>query len=62
MNYNSTTDKKIVVSAAQAISQGISNDVGLFVPMEIPKYSEEDFKAMLKMDYKGRAKRLLPTT
>lgn len=59
MNYNSTTDKKIVVSAAQAISQGISNDGGLFVPMEIPKYSEEDFKAMLKMDYKGRAKKVI---
>ncbi|MEE0263990.1 MAG: threonine synthase [Acutalibacteraceae bacterium] len=59
MNYNSTTDKSIVVSAAQAISQGISNDGGLFVPMEIPKYSKADFDAMLKMDYKGRAKKVI---
>lgn len=59
MNYNSTTDKNIVVSAAQAISQGISNDGGLFVPMEIPKYDEADFKAMLAMDYKGRAKKII---
>lgn len=59
MNYNSTTDKNIVVSAAQAISQGISNDGGLFVPMEIPQYSTGDFKAMLSMDYKGRAKKII---
>lgn len=59
MNYNSTTDKNIVVSAAQAISQGISSDGGLFVPVEIPKYSNEDFQAMLKMDYKGRAKKVI---
>ena len=59
MNYNSTTSKDIVVSAAQAISQGISNDGGLFVPMEIPKYSKDDFDAMLKMDYKGRAKKVI---
>lgn len=59
MNYNSTTNKNIVVSAAQAISQGISNDGGLFVPVEIPKYSTDDFKAMLKLDYKGRAKKII---
>ncbi|HHZ05753.1 MAG TPA: threonine synthase [Clostridiales bacterium] len=59
MKYNSTTDKNIVVSAAQAISQGISKDGGLFVPMEIPKYSDDDFKSFLKLDYKGRAKKVI---
>ncbi len=59
MNYNSTTDNSIVVSAAQAISQGISADGGLFVPMEIPKYSEADFREMLGMDYRGRAKKII---
>ena len=59
MMYNSTTDKNLRVSAAQAIAQGISEDGGLFVPSEIPKYSEKDMKDLLKMDYRGRAKKIL---
>ena len=50
MTYNSTTDKKVSVSAAQAIAQGISEDGGLFVPAEIPVYGEEDLHALLKLD------------
>lgn len=34
MLYNSTQNAKEVVSAAQAIAQGISKDGGLFVPQE----------------------------
>ncbi len=59
MRYNSTTDKSIVVSASQAIAQGISTDGGLFVPMEIPQYSAADLEALTKLDYKGRAKKIL---
>lgn len=59
MKYNSTTDKNIIVSAAQAISQGISKDGGLFVPMEVPSYSEDDFRELLKLDYQGRAKKII---
>ena len=58
MLYNSTQNAKEVVSAAQAIAQGISKDGGLFVPQEFPKYDENTFKALLKTDYKGRAKRV----
>ena len=58
MLYNSTQDKTAVVSAAQAISQGISKDGGLFVPQEIPHYNEADFKSLLQKDYKGRAKKV----
>ena len=58
MLYNSTQNKNEVVSAAQAIAQGISKDGGLFVPQEFPKYTEEDFKAFLALDYKGRAKKV----
>lgn len=57
MTYNSTTDKKVSVSAAQAIAQGISEDGGLFVPAEIPVYGKEDLDALLKLDYRGRAKK-----
>lgn len=59
MKYNSTTDKNIVVSASQAIAQGISTDGGLFVPMEIPQYSISDIEALTKLDYRGRAKKIL---
>ena len=58
MLYNSTQNAKEVVSAAQAIAQGISKDGGLFVPREFPKYDENTFKALLKTDYKGRAKKV----
>ena len=47
MLYNSTQNAKEVVSAAQAIAQGISKDGGLFVPQEFPKYDENTFNARL---------------
>jgi threonine synthase len=58
MLYNSTQNAAEVVSAAQAIAQGISKDGGLFVPQEFPKYDENTFKSLLKEDYKGRAKKV----
>ena len=59
MRYNSTTDKNIVVSASQAIARGIASDGGLFVPMEIPQYTLADIEALTKLDYRGRAKKIL---
>jgi len=59
MKYNSTTDKNIVVSASQAIAQGISADGGLFVPQSIPQYTLSDIEKMTKLDYIGRAKKIL---
>ena len=59
MYYNSTTDKNIKVSASQAIAQGISTDGGLFVPVEIPQYTLSDIEAMTKLNYVGRAKKIL---
>ena len=58
MLYNSTQNAAEVVSSAQAIAQGISKDGGLFVPQEFPKYDENTFKALLKTDYRGRAKKV----
>ena len=57
MLYNSTQNAKEVVSAAQAIAQGISKDGGLFVPQEFPKYDENTFKALLKTDYSSEIRR-----
>ena len=58
MKYNSTRNKSTVVSAAQAIAQGISEEGGLFVPQSLPAYSLEDIKALAAEDYRGRAKRI----
>ncbi len=59
MKYNSTTNKNLVVSASQAIAQGISSDGGLFVPQEIPQYSMSDIENLTKLNYVGRAKKIL---
>lgn len=56
MLYNSTENKNEVVSAAQAISQGISKDGGLFVPQELPRYTLDTIKTLLPMSYNERAK------
>ncbi len=59
MNYNSTRDKNKVVTAAQAIAQGISDEGGLFVPQELPFYSLEQIGELCKGDYKARAKKIM---
>ena len=58
MNYNSTRNNNTVVSASQAIAQGISAEGGLFVPQSLPQYTAEDIKALTKTDYRGRAKKI----
>ena len=40
MLYTSTRDNSIRVTAAQAIAQGISEEGGLFVPVELPTDSD----------------------
>ena len=59
MGYISTRDKSINVTAAKAISQGISEEGGLFVPESFPAFSQEDFKTLSELDYVGRAKYVL---
>ena len=59
MNYVSTRDKSVKVSAAKAIAQGISNEGGLFVPDTFPTLSKADFEALIKMNYTERAKFVL---
>lgn len=59
MDYISTRDKSVRVSAAKAIAQGISVEGGLFVPETFPVLTDEDFKNLAKLDYKGRAKSIL---
>ncbi len=59
MNYTSTRDKNVSVSAEQAIAQGISRDGGLFVPESFPKFEKADFDALCKMSYPERARYVL---
>ncbi len=59
MNYVSTRDKSIKVTAAKAISQGISEEGGLFVPDSFPVLEEADFRKLCELDYVGRAKYIL---
>lgn len=59
MNYISTRDKSVKVTAAKAIAQGISNEGGLFVPDSFPSFSKADFEKLSKLDYKEKAKFVL---
>lgn len=59
MNYNSTRNSGCVVTAAQAIAQGISQEGGLFVPETLPGLSREDLEKMIGMSYNEKAKMVL---
>ena len=45
MNYTSTRDNSVKVSAAYAIATGISPDGGLYVPEAIPALTHEELLA-----------------
>ncbi len=55
MFYKSTRNSGVKVTSAEAITQGISSEGGLFVPESIPELSLEDIKALGGMSYADRA-------
>lgn len=55
MKYYSTRDKSNIVTASQAIVQGLASDGGLFVPETIPNVTVSEIEALCKMDYRERA-------
>lgn len=59
MFYTSTRDRSVRVTSAQAITQGISAEGGLFVPESIPQISLDDLNAWSSADYITRAKEIL---
>ncbi len=59
MLYTSTRDKSIRVTASEAIAQGISEEGGLFVPVDLPEFSVEKITSMVSMPYIDRAKTVL---
>lgn len=59
MQYNSTRDSSVRVSAAQAIAQGISREGGLFVPESLPAITPEELAQLCKLPYAQRATAVL---
>ncbi|MBQ2974592.1 MAG: threonine synthase [Clostridia bacterium] len=59
MNYVSTRDTAVKVTASQAITKGISSEGGLFVPENLPAVSIDEIKILAGLDYIGRAKSIL---
>ena len=59
MMYNSTRDRSVTATAAQAIATGISVEGGLFVPSELPKLTAEDIRSLVPMTYAERATAVL---
>ena len=55
MFYNSTRNSDIKVSSAEAITQGISSEGGLFVPDSIPEITLDEVKELGNMSYADRA-------
>ena len=55
MYYQSTRNKNLKVTSAQAIAQGISEDGGLFIPESIPSITSDDIKSLCEMSYPERA-------
>ncbi len=59
MHYISTRNRNTHYNAAEVICRGLSREGGLFVPDKIPVFHESDFHAMCRMDYRGRAAKIL---
>lgn len=55
MLYKSTRNSGVRVESAEAITQGISEEGGLFVPESIPKLTLDEIKYLADMNYSCRA-------
>lgn len=55
MDYISTRDKSVRLTSSQAIVKGISDDGGLFVPSELPVFSEKEISSLVGKSYEERA-------
>ena len=55
MNYLSTRNENEVVSGAEAITKGLSDAGGLYVPEKFPSYTKEDFDKLLSFSYPERS-------
>ena len=58
MYYKSTRNSNLKVTASEAISKGISEEGGLFVPESFPSVKER-LSELRKLDYVSLAKEIL---
>jgi threonine synthase len=59
MQYTSTRNNRLSVTASFAIANGISPEGGLYVPQRIPTVDEGWIRRLTKMEYPERASRVL---
>ncbi|MBQ8637281.1 MAG: threonine synthase [Clostridia bacterium] len=59
MQYQSTRNKSISITSAEAIKKGLSEEGGLFVPESIPSVSLDEIAGMKGMNYRERAEFIL---
>ena len=59
MKYTSTRNNRLHISSAEAITKGISEDGGLFVPETLPKIKLEFIDKLCALDYQARAVEIL---
>lgn len=55
MNYRSTRNSALKVTSAHAITKGLSEEGGLFVPESIPQFTKDEILAMCDKSYADRA-------
>ncbi len=58
MKFQSTRNKNLRLDSAETILKGLSDDGGLFVPVEIPVLGKGELSALAKLDYCERAKHI----
>lgn len=59
MQYQSTRNKALSISSAEAIKKGLSEEGGLFVPEALPEMTIEEIGALADLTYRERAYRVL---
>ncbi len=58
MKFQSTRNKNLRLESAETIVKGLSEDGGLFVPVEIPMLRENEITELSELGYCERAKRI----
>ncbi|MBQ7874240.1 MAG: threonine synthase [Oscillospiraceae bacterium] len=58
VKFQSTRNKDLRLDSAETIIRGLSDDGGLFVPVEIPMLEKGEIAELSKLDYCERAKRI----
>src|SRR5687768_10518104 len=52
MKFYSTNNRSLTVDLRQAVTEGLAPDNGLYMPVEIPRLSDEFFKGIAKKSFR----------